>query len=354
MTPYLLFFSFSAWFAVSQRKLIFPKTIQSQQWQLAFVMMMLFVGLRDEVGADWGNYLGHIEKASSLDWWSAILDNDPAYGLLNWIGVRFGGMYFINMVCAVPFALGLASFCRAQPRPWLTLVIAIPYLVIAVAMGYTRQGVAIGLAMLGLVALEQGRLLRYFVWIACAALFHKSAVILIPLALFSGSKNRFIIFFGVCIVGTLLYVLLLQESVESLRQIYIEAEYNSSGAMIRIVMNVLPAAFYLWFRKRFDLPEAQRNFWSWMAWGAIVFVVLLVVSPSSTAVDRVALYWIPIQLFVWSRMPDALSSVGKTRALLVVAVVGYSAAVLLVWLFFSDNANAWLPYKFYPWEVFWQ
>jgi hypothetical protein len=354
MTPYLLFFSFSAWFAVSKRKPISPKSMQSLQWQLAFFLMMLFVGLRDEIGADWGNYLGHIERASSLDWWSAMLDNDPAYGLLNWIGARFGGMYFVNMVCAVPFALGLASFCRAQPRPWLTLTIAIPYLVIVVAMGYTRQGVAIGLAMLGLVALEQRRMLRFFVWIACAALFHKSAVILVPLAVFAGSKNRFMMLFGVSVVCSMLYVLLLQESVDVLLHTYIEDEYNSSGAMIRIIMNALPAVFYLWFRKRFDLPEAQRNFWSWMAWGAIVLVVLLAVSPSSTAVDRVALYWIPVQLFVWSRLPDALGRVGQSRALLVVAVVGYSAAVLLVWLFFADHSFAWLPYKFYPWEVLWQ
>jgi hypothetical protein len=263
-------------------------------------------------------------------------------------------MYFVNMVCAVPFALGLASFCRAQPRPWLTLTIAIPYLVIVVAMGYTRQGVAIGLAMLGLVALEQRRMLRFFVWIACAALFHKSAVILVPLAVFAGSKNRFMMLFGVSVVCSMLYVLLLQESVDVLLHTYIEDEYNSSGAMIRIIMNALPAVFYLWFRKRFDLPEAQRNFWSWMAWGAIVLVVLLAVSPSSTAVDRVALYWIPVQLFVWSRLPDALGRVGQSRALLVVAVVGYSAAVLLVWLFFADHSFAWLPYKFYPWEVLWQ
>ena len=37
-----------------------------------------------------------------------------------------------------------------------------------------------------------------------------------------------------------------------------------------------------------------------------MFVVLLVVSPSSTAVDGVALYWIPLQLFVMSRLPNAL------------------------------------------------
>ena len=91
-----------------------------------------------------------------------------------------------------------------------------------------------------------------------------------------------------------------------------------------------------------------------MAWGALAFVLLLVISPSSTAVDRVALYWIPLQLFVWARVPDALGHPGAANAGLVYAVVGYSATVHFVWLFFAENANSWLPYQFYPWFWLWQ
>jgi hypothetical protein len=58
------------------------------------------------------------------------------------------------------------SFCRTQPRPWLALTLAFPYLVVVVAMGYTRQGVAIGLEMLALLALERDRLLPFLGWIA--------------------------------------------------------------------------------------------------------------------------------------------------------------------------------------------
>ena len=38
------------------------------------------------------------------------------------------------------------------------LCLSIPYLVIVVAMGYSRQGVAIGVMMPGLLAFERGRL----------------------------------------------------------------------------------------------------------------------------------------------------------------------------------------------------
>jgi hypothetical protein len=119
-------------------------------------------------------------------------------------------------------------------------------------------------------------------------------------------------------------------------------------------MNATPAALFLLLRKRFHLPPQQLKFWTWLSWGALIFVILLKVSPSSTAVDRVALYFIPLQLFVWSRIPDVLGRPGRGNPLWVLAVVVSSAAVLFVWLFFGAFSYYWLPYQFYPWVWFWQ
>ena len=91
-----------------------------------------------------------------------------------------------------------------------------------------------------------------------------------------------------------------------------------------------------------------------MAWGALAFVILLYISPSSTAVDRIALYWIPLQLFVWSRLPDALGRPGEANSGLVYAVVSYSTAVHFVWLSFAVHSVYWLPYQFYPWVWLWR
>ena len=57
-------------------------------------------------------------------------------------------------------------------------------------MGYSRQGVAIGLAMLGLAALSQKSNLRFVAWIVVATLFHKSAFILLPLAMVVTDRGR--------------------------------------------------------------------------------------------------------------------------------------------------------------------
>jgi hypothetical protein len=356
MLPYWLLFVLAAWRANVRLPAVATATAKWSVWlRLMFMLLVLMIGLRHEVGGDWFNYIDHIENASFDTFQQAITKGDPAYSALNWLAARLDlGPYFVNTVCAAIFLWGLVVFCRAQPLPWLALTVAMPYLVTVVAMGYTRQGVAIGLVMLGLVALSDRKILRFVVFVVLAATFHKSAIILMPLAVLGGTKRRLWTVLLVGLSSYLFYVLLLQDSVEALKTNYVGAQYDSSGAAIRVAMNAVPAVLFLWFRRRFAMATYDRTFWTWMSLGALGFIALLVVSPSSTAVDRVALYWIPLQLFVLSRLPDAMSQRPGLNSIWVQLVVAYSAAVLFVWLFFASHAFAWLPYQFYPWVLIWE
>ncbi|CAN1496812.1 EpsG family [Burkholderiaceae bacterium] len=356
MLAYWLLFAVSAWRADYRLPYgVTATTNWPNWWLLIFGLLVLMIGLRHEVGGDWGNYVQQIYEASFDTFQESVIKKDPAYSILNWLSARFYlSPHYINAVCAVLFSWGLIVFCRVQPLPWLALTVAIPYLVTVVAMGYTRQGVAIGLIMIGLVALTEQKILRFMVFVALAALFHRSAIILIPFAILAGTQNRLLTVLWVSGSGLVLHFLLLQESVDSLYENYIVAQYDSSGAAIRITMNAVPAMLFLLFRQRFAMPKKERTFWTWMSLSALMLIGLLVVSPSSTAVDRVALYWIPLQLFVLSRLPDAMTRNPKRNIIWIRLVIFYSAAVLFVWLFFATHASSWLPYQFYPWVLFWQ
>lgn len=354
--PYWALFLLAAWRASACLRPLPPASTSRwpDWWWVTFAILVLMIGLRHQVGGDWLSYVEHVRLASQESLPQALTHSDPAYAFLNWVAVQTGwGLYLVNTVCAALFSWGLVVFCRAQPRPWLALVVAVPYLITVVAMGYTRQGTAIGLAMLGLVALTDGKKIRFLVFVVLAATFHKSAVILIPLAALAATQNRILTALWVGFASILFYVLLLQESISALTVNYIGAQYASSGAAIRVAMNALPAALFLYFRRRFVMPEAERGFWTWMSLGALAFVGLLWVSPSSTAVDRVALYWIPLQLFVLSRLPNVLGKRHGANAFWVLVVIAFSAVVLFVWLVFATHAYAWLPYQFYPWVALW-
>jgi hypothetical protein len=354
MWPYWMLFAISAYFSISRLTPV-ERAISNHRkdmfaWVCMFLVLVLMIGLRHEVGGDWFSYITNMENGD----YSSV-HGDPSNNVLFWLGMNVGGgIYLVNLISAVFFTWGLLAFCRNQPRPWLALTIAIPYLVVVVAMGYTRQGVAIGLVMMAIVALSRGNILRFVLWIAFAATFHKSAIILAPLAVLANTKKRIFTIIWVGLTAFLLFVLLLREALDTLISGYISDAYESSGAAIRVAMNALPATLFLIFRKRFYLSVEERSFWSWLAVSALFLVLALIFSPSSTAVDRLALYWIPLQMFVLSRLPNVLGRRYGKNFLWVGLVVAYSLSVLLVWLYYGDHSIYWIPYQFYPWVMLWQ
>ena len=239
--------------------------------------------------------------------------------------------------------MGLFRFAQAQPSPWLAMVVAVPYLIVVVAMGYTRQAVAIGILMAGLAAVHRGAsTVRFIIYVGFAALFHKTAVVALPLVVLAGERNRLLnILIG--IVGCyFLYTSFLADSVERFVRNYIEAEYSSQGAAIRVAMSIVPATLFLLLQRQLGFSDRERRIWFLHSLAAFALLVLLLVLPSSTAVDRLALYIMPLQMAVLSRVPNVVGSRQGT-----VLVVLYSLAIQFVWLNFADHAEFWLPYKIY-------
>ena len=315
---------------------------------LVIALISLVIGLRYQVGADWFAYIGYLENAAVIGLDEIPINGDPGYILVNWVTARVGGdIWLVNLVCAALFSWGLFAFCRLQPRPWLALAVAVPYLVIVVAMGYTRQGVAIGLSMLGLVALARGSTLKFVFWVVAAATFHKTAVLLVPLAALSSERGRWWNIAWVAGAAAAAYVVLLADRVDSLLVEYVGGEYDSSGASIRTAMNVLPAIVLLLFRSRFPMEPRQKRIWFMLSAVAIATVPALILSPSSTAVDRLSLYLIPLQMLVLSRIPGVFGYSQRAQRLLAVAVLAYSGLALFVWLNFAGHSEHWLPYQFY-------
>lgn len=310
------------------------------------LLIALLIGFRYEVGGDWLPYELMFTYARYTDLGRLMEVGDPGYQLLNWAVYQVGGgLWLVNLISGLIFSWGLLRFATAQPDPWLAMVVAIPYLVVVVGMGYTRQALAIGILMAGLASVARNpSILRFAMYVAAAALFHKTAVIVFPLVAFARPRNRLTNLLIVVAVSVLLYDFFLKDAMQGFVENYIEAEYSSQGAAIRIVMNLVPAMLLLSFRQRFPFSEPQYLIWRNFSLAAVGLAILLVVMPSSAAVDRMALYIIPLQIAVLTRVPGSLISSGAGKAV----IIAYSAAVLFVWLNFAVHAQYWLPYRFYP------
>jgi hypothetical protein len=309
-------------------------------------IIALAIGLRYKVGADWDVYKFLFSYARYADLDRVLRIGDPGYQLLNWAVQRIGlEIWLVNLICGAIFAYGLFRFARSQPDPWLTIIVAIPYLVVVVAMGYSRQAVAIGILMAGLAALERGAsILRFALYVAAAALFHKTVVIVFPLVVFASQRSRFLNILAGIAGSVLLYDIFLSSSVEGFVRNYIQTEYNSQGAAIRVVMNLVPTMAMFMFRRRLRFTPIEMKMWTYFALAAAAMPVALLVLPSTTVVDRLSLYLIPLQLAVLPRLAYLFKARNFGRFL----VLLYAGMVLFVWLNFAVHAKYWLPYQFYP------
>ena len=315
-------------------------------WLFVFLCFSLIIGLRFNVGGDWLAYLGYLDRASSIDFSDIFNYADPGYYLVNWVSSRLGmGIYGVNTFCAAVLVAGVISFSRRQSLPWLAFFVSVPYLLIVVGMGYSRQATALGFVLFAINSYQDKKTLSFVFWVMLAAAFHKSAVIMLPVFALAYGGNRLwnITWMGVVsVIGAYIFIF---DSLDSLWAGYVVSDYESEGAFIRVVMNGIPAFVFLKWRSAFHLSDVVDRFWWWMSFLAIICIPLVLLS--STATDRVALYLMPLQLFVFSRLPFLFHS-PRHRAYVLVCVVAYYALVQFVWLFFAGHAYAWLPYQMYP------
>ena len=348
MVPYFIIFLIPACFTVAAPRDAPREGAGLAAFSLFAILLALMIGFRWGVGGDWSwdlrRMLHYGEDADLSDYVNVHVD--PGYAMLMWFGMKSGfNIWFVHLLGGGIFAYGLSRFCLNQVDPWLSMTVAIPYLVIVVAMGYDRQAVAIGFTMLAMVALQNRSMFRFVGSMTLAATMHVTSLSLMPVFVFGSRINKFwatIVGGPIFAVG---YVYFLRQKADSTIYGYIDKGYSSSGAAIRIAMNALPGVIYLIYRNRFRFNDDERRFADVLAIIALSFVALLIVSPSSTAVDRMALYIIPIQLYVLGRLPFAFARTETDYKAFAVGVIVYSGAVMLVWLNFAVDASAWVPYS---------
>lgn len=312
------------------------------------VFLVLFVGLRYEVGVDWDNYLIHLNDAINFPFYNNLNGGDLGYAVFNWMAAKLGfGIWFVNLLSAVILFVCLFEFSAKLPNPWLVLTVSVPYLIVVFSMNYTRQSIGVAFLFVALLALEEKKIHRFLLYIIIGSLFHKSAVMLLALALFIKNRNILFVLFSVSLVGVLGFFVVLAETADSLVNQYIVEEMSSSGATARVVLGAIPAAIFIFLRKRFDMSDERKRIIFLLSFASIFFVPMVVFTPYSTAIDRVALYLIPLQLYVYSYLPELF---GETILKNIVAffISACYFFMLIFWMAFSQYAEYWIPYRFYP------
>lgn len=351
MTIYIILFLFPLGMALARPNI---NNLESRVLFYSFaIFLILFVGLRYEVGVDWDNYLVHLDNAAEVQF-NISLDGiefggkDPGYAILNWTAIQFGyGVWFVNLVSSFIFFVYFYKFVKKLPNPWFVLTVSMPYLVIVFSMNYTRQSIGFAFLLAGLIVLEEKKIKQFIFYILIGSLFHKTALVLIALPMFLKNRNPIFTILSVLVVAIIGFFAILAETYDSLVNQYIVEEMSSSGALLRVMLCATPAIIFIIKRNKLEIFDIRKKIIFILSLVSLCFVPLVLFTPYSTAIDRLALYLIPIQLYVYSYIPKLFyKPAGKYISLISISVVYFS--LLVVWLLYSEYAEYWIPYQFYP------
>jgi len=310
-----------------------------------FIFISFLIGFRYQIGGDWFPYVEHYNQCKNISILEALKLGDSGYMSLNWIMAQLDiGIVGVNLFCGVVIAYALIFFANRQTFPWLSLGVAIPYFIIVISMGYARQAVATAFIMLAYTQWNKEPW-KFIVLVVIGAMFHKTAILVLIFSPVILNGSIWLKTSTIIILFPAMYFLFLADSLAEMQHGYAgggENNMKSEGGAIRVMMNIIPAILFMLFYKKFQEFE---DFKLWLYISIASMLSFVFVGTFSTAVDRLAVYLIPIQMMVYGRLPIFIPN-AIFQTLFIIGIISMYAIIMYVWLNFATNAMYWVPYKF--------
>jgi hypothetical protein len=173
MTVYWVVFSFLSLFSVLTVYLK-NKEIRGVLLLSSYLILVLFIGLRDQTGSDWNHY-----KDYFLSLRDNVIENHFEVGyfsfakILNIIGLNY--LFFLLFSTFLYLSLMFYVFVSHKYAALISLIFFCSHLL--PLMGQARQAIALALCLVAGKLLLLNRGLSFFIVTIVASLFHKSAII---------------------------------------------------------------------------------------------------------------------------------------------------------------------------------
>ncbi len=318
-------------------------------WYTTYILFILFVGLRLEVGPDWFQY-GYIHTTLANDsFWDVIVQAEPLSYLLFWISETSGfHVYLSNLVAATIMITGVFSFARRTVNPWLAVVTATPYFIFVMGMSGVRQTMAAGIVLFLLSRWERYNFFTRAAYILIAAMFHTSALVNnVFLIIKLNIPLRYKVVLGAAVLLLTLYlsfeVSVYADNIAQYQQRYIESDFveRSFGSVYHIGMITVPAVLGFLFRRRISHNIHSQSLLNFGLYASISMLVLNFFSTTVASRLTVYLYFVPMMVY-----PALISSTFRRGQLGgAFMVIFFHAMILFVWFNFANHAFAYINYK---------
>ena len=324
-----------------------PRMRARQQGFAAFcALLVVFVGLRHEIGPDWLGYTNILERSQERDWSDVWNQGEPLFFLLNKASDAVGwGLYGVNAVCAVIFMYGVFRYARTTVNAWLALAAVMPFLVFIIAMSGIRQGAAMGILLVAAASWSSTTVWKKVGLVLLAMGFHNSALFMLIFVIWDTGRYQWArIAFGGLIGFVALQYLGDSGATEVYSKRYFADNVKSGGALYHVMLCAIPGAIFLAFRRKWSAHGVANGL---VTRASILSIALLpMVFVSSTGTSRLSLYLSFVQMWVF---PAFVKAHGRRWQGATLACGLYFLAVFVVYFTQGAHVSAYLPYQNLLW-----
>lgn len=321
---------------------------------LLYLVLTLFAGLRSAVvGTDTSGYARGFEDLFYLDkqlesGLSALTDEPGFYYLQKWLGQVSNEYYVLLIGIALVFCFFvMISICKQSKMPVLSFFVFITLGYYTFVFNAARQGIAMAIYMTAIPYIIDKQFWKYTLVVLCAALFHKSIVVAIPLYFFFAMRfsprSVALAIIGGIVIGVSLPVLLdFGASLETRYELY--SEGSATGGYLLTAFYAALAIFFV-LQRRFIQEETRPVYDVFLNMLIVGSAIYLIVTLTGAYVEltRFAAYFQISSVFLWPMLITERTE-PLPRLLLALALIGHLGFFAI---FLSKMANL-TPYLFNP------
>ena len=348
MTEYYVFLAIAMIFAAAYSK--------NPQFKITLyttlAVMVLFAGLRSAgVGTDSGSYARSFTNIDDMEGdWKEQLTDEPGFYYLKLILSMVSNQYWVLFtgIALLTYSCVVIAIKRETEKIVIPLFVFITLGLYTFVFNAARQGIAVAIYMLSFKFLFEDHktgFLKYCFFVFLAAMFHKTAVVALPLYFLFRQKYSpkmlvIIAVLGIGMGAVLPSFLAFAGTHEARYELY---STQASGGEMLTVFYMLITAFFIIRRKKINLEYLPKYdvFLNMMLFGTLIFMVVQV-NNMYVELTRFAAYFQVASVFLWAYIYQS-----KTKSFAgfsVIIIVGH----LLYFYIFCTRMAGLVPYSFNP------
>lgn len=325
----------------------------------AFSTVLLLTGFRGNVEPDYTHYLNIFNNSG----WSKYFTNDSVevgYYFYNVLikYLEFNFQFVIFSMALVTIFLKFKFFKEQSPRYLISFLLYYCSLFFLYDFIAIRQALAMSIFMFAIPYIVEKKMIKYFICIAIACLFHMSALILLPIYFLIRFKyNNFLVLivlllclglnvanFSFPLIDLLSNVIPLPSFTKNKLEIY-SMETEFAFISIRLLLFSFSFLLYKWFYG----SDEKFNLYFNVFFIGIVFTTLFNEIPQFSYRIKAYFLWTDVLLWVFI-IERTIKNYIVLRALAYFALIAIYMLTLVEFLdAVSERGNYIYPYKFF-WE----